>query len=75
MKREPHQMRGAELRSTKEELENRLQSCHDPHERQALRHQLDELDAELRRRSQIGRGTQAPSEQEMSGGGENPGHR
>jgi hypothetical protein len=65
-------MRGSELRSAKEELETRLIGSDDDRERQELRRRIEELDAELRRRAQIGRTGRNPSERDPAGGGENP---
>ena len=66
--REPHQMRGAELRSLKQELEDRLRTCRDNRECEELRRWIDELEAESRRRSHIGRPSHPRGEREDVGG-------
>jgi hypothetical protein len=65
-------MRGSELRSTMEELESRLQSCGDDRERQELRQRIEELEAEIRRRSSIGRSGRSPSDRDSHEPGDRP---
>ena len=70
VRREPHQMRGVELRLTKQELEDRLRSSQDDHERQELRRRIDELEVEIRRRSSIGQTGRSPSDRDASSSGD-----
>ena len=76
VRKEPHQMRGAELRRAKEELETRLRACaNDVRESQELSRRIEELDAELRRRAQIGHSGRSPSDRESARSTDHPADR
>ncbi len=66
--KEPHQMRGSELRALKQELETRLRECADRRQCDNLRRRIEELDAEIRRRSRIGRSVSHESQRSDRGG-------
>lgn len=64
MQKEPHRMRVAELRSMKEELERQLHAAPDSPRSAELRQKIEELTAEMTRRSRIGGPARRPSDRD-----------